>query len=572
MKHCINVDVAIIGSGPAGLAAGSALSDSGLKYLIIERGQPLDKRDLAPDTLIHGAGGAGLFSDGKFSFYPSASHLWMLDDRSGLMDSYEWLVKLLSKYGVEAPNFPVCAETWKSCGGKGIKEYPSIRMENINRHKMISSLVASQDENIMFSADVFKITPTENRGYEIKINRNYEIDTLRCRFIIFAGGRFGSLVLKKIMPYLPFRFLRYEIGLRLEQLTENWVFNQYVQPDIKVIEPGPRQTEWRTFCTCRSGKVLKTRWHYLDTYSGTCDNGESFYSNIALLLRFNSVPELPLLQEIESILSGDTRPLTISLAEYMREHKVLLGKGIDDLFIQKLESLPFSDLPNVRIYSPCIEGLGHYPAINNNLKVESANIFIAGDSTGIFRGLTAAMVSGFYVGLQIKKHFTQLPRNSTLFIKSSPAEMMPIIFTAQSKEFFYARDVICQFVLKQNKVPINPFRVFGYFLNDMVDRNIIRQSNNQLVASADELWVFGMVSDGVLFEIYRAKMLYKPVRFFTVASKVSEIREIAAEEVKFDPEVHARGNTRAELMDILKNFEPVDIYPYQLSLFKNGKK
>ena len=48
----------------------------------------------------------------------------------------------------------------------------------------------------------------------------------------------------------------------------------------------------------------------------------------------------------------------------------------------------------------------------------------------------------------------------------------PVVYTAQSKQFFYCRDAVCQFVFENNAIPLNPFRVFDYFLNDRVDRDL----------------------------------------------------------------------------------------------------
>lgn len=74
MKHIF--DVIIIGMGPAGLAAAAKLEDSGLCFAILDSGKTAAKRDRYDATdATSGDGGAGLFSDGKFSFFPSATEL-----------------------------------------------------------------------------------------------------------------------------------------------------------------------------------------------------------------------------------------------------------------------------------------------------------------------------------------------------------------------------------------------------------------------------------------------------------------------------------------------------------------
>lgn len=100
-------DIAIVGAGPAGLAAAQRLSNTGYRGVLIERGRSITGR--AKDTeakLTQGHGGAGLYSDGKFSFFPSASTLWSLPNRNSLQGAYEWTCETLRSYGLDTPPFP----------------------------------------------------------------------------------------------------------------------------------------------------------------------------------------------------------------------------------------------------------------------------------------------------------------------------------------------------------------------------------------------------------------------------------------------------------------------------------
>ena len=145
---------------------------------------------------------------------------------------------------------------------------------------------------------------------------------------------------------------------------------------------------------------------------------------------------------------------------------------------------------------------------------------------------------------------------------------MRTVFTAQSKNFFYCKDAICEFVLKNNMLPINPFMVFGYFLNDRVDRDLIRRGNNQLIQMCDELWVFGPIADGVLFEISLAKQLRKRVRFYKIGTRINEIKEIDIcdeNEIVFEPEVHSRQIKKSDLMAFIRDESIID---GQMSMFE----
>jgi hypothetical protein len=144
---------------------------------------------------------------------------------------------------------------------------------------------------------------------------------------------------------------------------------------------------------------------------------------------------------------------------------------------------------------------------------------------------------------------------------------MQRVFTAQSKAFFYCRDAVCEFCLQKGILPINPFRIFDYFLSDRVDRDVIRRGNNQLVVDCDEVWVFGPISDGVLYEIVRARQAHKPVRFYSIATRSSEIVPLAMTELTFEPEIHARQITRETLLALVNDGIAIDsMEPLQLDL------
>jgi hypothetical protein len=92
---------------------------------------------------------------------------------------------------------------------------------------------------------------------------------------------------------------------------------------------------------------------------------------------------------------------------------------------------------------------------------------------------------------------------------------------------------ISRYILQKGFVPLNPFMIFEYFMLDTVNRNTIRNANNNLVKKADELWVFGQVSDGVLDEIKLAKKLRKPIKYFSIIDS-KKIIAIPKNEVKFE--------------------------------------
>lgn len=112
---------------------------------------------------------------------------------------------------------------------------------------------------------------------------------------------------------------------------------------------------------------------------------------------------------------------------------------------------------------------------------------------------------------------------------------MPLVYPALSKHLFYMREHISRHVLENGGVPLNPFMVFNYFLGDSVDRDLVRRANNSLVARADELWMYGAVSDGALAEILQAMKQEKVIRYFgVVASKSFEEKTVDTVELEED--------------------------------------
>ena len=136
----------------------------------------------------------------------------------------------------------------------------------------------------------------------------------------------------------------------------------------------------------------------------------------------------------------------------------------------------------------------------------------------------------------------------------SLTKQKPVVFTAQSKRFFYCRDAVCEFVLRKGAIPLNPFRIFEYFLNERVPRDLVRLGNNNLIRIADELWIFGSIADGVLKEIFYAKQLQKKIRYFSIDHMASDIKEIHnLMDLKFEPGVFSKGNKKEDILNRLQN-------------------
>lgn len=133
----------------------------------------------------------------------------------------------------------------------------------------------------------------------------------------------------------------------------------------------------------------------------------------------------------------------------------------------------------------------------------------------------------------------------------SKVEKKVIIYTAQSKHCYFAKMMISKYVLEHDGIPLNPFNNWAYFMNDMVDRDLVIQANSNLIMLSDELWSFGQIADGVLSEIRFAISLGKRIRYFSVGKKYEDIRELNIDELEFESEV-LQENSRFELLSELK--------------------
>lgn len=147
-------------------------------------------------------------------------------------------------------------------------------------------------------------------------------------------------------------------------------------------------------------------------------------------------------------------------------------------------------------------------------------------------------------------------------------ESLPVVYTAQSKHWFHAKMLVCQYALQQGVVPLNPFNLWAYFLDDLVERDVIRRANHNVVRMADEVWVFGPVADGVLAEINYAMELKKPIRYFSIGSKSEEFHPIEIKDLSFEPELEreqAIERIRTRLQEYEQAFVAFLVSPPRIS-------
>lgn len=557
----------VIGGGVAGLSAAYKLSLDERRVLVIDHGLQLYQRSReCPYDIANGIGGAGLYSDGKLSFPPSATNLWNLD-KDALRSAYCSLRDFLSQFRIKIPDF--IEEILQPIEFKPVihKQYDSLMLSLEQRMQIVYSMAMEiGSPNILTQTTITKLCK-KDRYYHISLNTNGEKRLVVAESIILAGGKYCFDYLRKVSENIALDNIqeRYEIGIRVECKNEDFDKFGDKQVDVKIIDKS-RDNHIRTFCCSRNGVVVRSKSYDFESYNGSSgEQSNTGNTNIGVLI---TIPKHDAYEMRNKYSDVTDESRLMSIHSFIREEALVFTPEIDNLLREFLQThFPKMCSADAMLYYPSFERFGTYPVLSSTLRYGDENIWVVGDATGVFRGMMPAFVSGFMAAIVSQQIVNDIELFSKLHVKPSSTKPCKTVFTAQSKQTFYCRDAVCQFVFQKGAIPINPFRVFDYFLGDRVNRDLVRNGNNELIRRCDELWVFGLVSDGVLFEIATCRQTGKRIRYFTISANVDEIREITPKEVSFEPEVHKYQIKREDLLKLLMYGESSVDNIKQLSLF-----
>jgi uncharacterized FAD-dependent dehydrogenase len=413
----LTADVLIIGAGPAGLAAGSACRQSNVSYRICEAGGRFEQRVRSESSsLVQGIGGAGLYSDGKFSFFPSATQLWRLEYPAILQKSFHWLQEVVSPFGLTVPPLDggtLFAESSVPPGGVRRKRYKSEYMSFDDRCRLIGML-AQEHKSFVTCRTTARLSVEEHgRRLACDIEDHGSLtNVIPRRGIIVATGRHGPLAHHSSKLWLPTEFRYVELGVRIEQLSGEFFLRDQPDLDPKLILHLMPGSECRTFCCCRDGEAVTTLTpEGVRSISGRADVGVTGRSNVGFNCR---TTDEALGTQIWQEYRDAERAVDVHETAWMQGHELVgneslrvvtnwIGPTAASLLMRGLANLidayPEIRTTRTRLLGPCVEGVGWYPAIDRSLRVAPYPLWVAGDATGIFRGLTASFVSGYYAGL-----------------------------------------------------------------------------------------------------------------------------------------------------------------------------
>lgn len=450
-------DVVIIGGGVASAACVRELLSKGLKVCLFDKGG-YDRDPSNPHDLANGVLGAGSFSDGKYSFFPAGTAVWQLREKSTLKTGLALAIqdineavtmtgqtvaaldpaKLLGQ--LEAVDAPVLAgqtdTDWQ------FKPYESVYIPLEARRYMMKQTTAlfapiARMEHVVLRVD----QNPDGEFYSVVYQENGNFDTffsLKAKAIIVAAGRFAPYYLA-LPDSCPRVFRRIEIGVRLVATAKNsaWCTMKGVDPKF-IYNTGANttngQVQYRSFCCCRDGITAVSSFQGLHTYSGRADCPPTGTSNIGFTARFHDESFMPAYRKAVQWLTARAPAFRTSSVPF-GQHKAVLeeqygpelaGPLIDgiDKFLALFPAL--AEDPTLQIQSPVIEGCGDYWQIDQDLRIPNHSIWVTGDSTGIFRGLVPAMVSGYYAATQVTDALTERKISSVEGRKFTTATAMQL--------------------------------------------------------------------------------------------------------------------------------------------------
>ncbi len=402
----LQTKILVIGAGPAGISLGNCLAKSTKDFLIVDMGSDLLIRDRDdPFDCVAGAGGAGLFSDGKFSFFPSGTAIWTLPNQNMLNESYKELQDLFKdSIETDIPEFPSEGDISRMTSNSSyeLKKYPCFYIP-LEKRKQLISHMTQEIPKILYNHKMVDWEKVDGK-YRVQLEdtKTSQKKLIECENLVLAGGRFFPLFLneKKVTK----TFKRYEYGVRL--VGRNEQFHKVKQEEILdpkwMYRPSP-ELEFRTFCMCKDGEYVCSNFMGIQSYSGRADVPATGYTNFGLTSRIKARNN----EDFERVLKcGPFEESLMAVIKNPQMLEVIFGEELWKIymkgllkFIENFELKP----EELKIIGPSIEGVGEYPKINENLQVEGENIFVIGDSSGIFRGIIPSMISGFYIANLLKE-------------------------------------------------------------------------------------------------------------------------------------------------------------------------
>lgn len=260
--------VIVVGSGPAGLFCALRLLAHGIRPIVVERGEPVEKREKSIDLFIKtkmldvdsnvqfGEGGAGTFSDGKLNTQthsPLNKEVLETFARFGAPQEILWLNK------------------------------PHLGSDNLKQIvKNMREGILSQGGEIRFNTKLTDLKIVDGKlqsvTLESKDGKNEQVEPSA---LVLAIGHSARDTFEKLYALgVQMRQKDFAVGVRIEHLQESIGFAQYGKnyaklpaADYKLVSKGVDRSAF-TFCMCPGGFVMPAA----SEEGGVVVNGMSNYA------------------------------------------------------------------------------------------------------------------------------------------------------------------------------------------------------------------------------------------------------------------------------------------------------